>query len=338
MSFRRRRPPDPSRERTQVLPPRERRGYTEERVVEEPPRRGPLIWPYLLALLLLVLGGLGALLYFSQADDDTKPVPEVVRLPVDDAVNRLTAEGFETDVRQEANEASAGTVFEQTPEGGQEADEGSTVTLLVSRGPAETTVPNVVGLKLEAALEKLDTAELGATQVEVFAEEPPGTVIAQDPAGGDKAEQNSKVRINISKGTGRVDVPNVVGQTADDAGANIRKAGLEARVVDVPSAEPEGTVVAQNPPAGAEVQRGDSVRINVSTGQGTQTQAGTLVPDVVGLTEEEATDELEAAGYTVRVADEPASEAADSGLVLRQQPSAGAQARSGAEVVIFIGA
>jgi beta-lactam-binding protein with PASTA domain len=340
--FRRRAPDDP--DATQPLPRVDER-VTEERryaetVVEEPPppRRGPLLWPYLLLLLLLVLGGIAALYYFTREDDDTKPVPAVVRLPVDEAVNRLTEEGFTTDVRQQASEAAEGTVFEQRPDGGEEADEGSTVILLVSRGPAETTVPNVVGLRLEAALDKLDEAELGAQQRGVFSEEPRGTVVAQDPSGGERAPRNSRVRINVSRGTGRVTVPNVVGQTASDAGANLREAGLQARVVSVPSAEAEGTVVAQNPPAGSELGRGESVRINVSTGQGAGGGGtGAAIPDVTGLTENDAVSELEAAGFTVRVVPEPTPNADEEGVVIRQQPGAGTRGRRGDEVAIFVG-
>jgi eukaryotic-like serine/threonine-protein kinase len=340
--FRRRVPHDP--EATQPLPRVEDRVADEyeyaETVVREPPppRRGPVLWPYLLLLLLLVLGGLAALYYFTRDDDDTKPVPAVVRLPVDEAVNRLTEEGFSTDVQQQASEAQEGTVFAQRPAGGEEAEEGSTVTLLVSRGPAEATVPNVVGLRLEAAREKLDEAELGAQQRGVFSEEPRGTVVAQDPAGGERAPRNSSVRINVSQGSGEVSVPNVVGQTASDAGANLREVGLEARVVSVPSAEPEGTVVAQNPPAGSQLRRGESVRINVSTGQaaggGT---SGAAVPDVTGLIENDAVSELEAAGFTARVVPEPTPNPDEEGVVLRQQPGAGERAPRGDEVTIFVG-
>src|SRR3712207_7450743 len=47
----------------------------------------------------------------------------------------------------------------------------------------------------------------------VFAEEPPGTVIAQAPKAGEKVKRLTNVRINLSKGTGRVAVPDVLGKT-----------------------------------------------------------------------------------------------------------------------------
>jgi eukaryotic-like serine/threonine-protein kinase len=337
--FRRRRPPvDP--DATQPLPRvtervSEEYRYPVETVEEVPPPRRPVLWPYLLALLLLVLAGIAALVLFTRDEDDTKPVPGVERLPVDAAVNRLSAEGFTSDVRQEENEARPGIVFEQNPSSGEEAEEGSTVTLLVSSGPAETTVPNVVGLRLDSALEKLDEAELGARQNKVFSEEPPGTVVAQNPGGGDEAPRNSDVRINVSQGTGRVTVPNVVGQTASDAGANLREAGVEARVVNVPSGEPEGTVIAQNPRAGSEIRRGTPVRINVSSGARSQT--GIEVPDVTSLDEQQATDELEGAGFAVLVVDEPTTDEAQVGIVIRQEPAAGARAPRGAEITIVVG-
>src|SRR5262245_3402699 len=89
----------------------ERYGYVdqpvvEEEVVEEPRRRPPLLWPYLLALLVLVVGGLVALWYFAREDEpDVVPVPSVVRLAEGDAVQRLRDDGFEVQIdRQRSDE------------------------------------------------------------------------------------------------------------------------------------------------------------------------------------------------------------------------------------------
>jgi len=142
------------------------------------------------------------------------------------------------------------------------------VHLLASRGPATVVVPNAVGLIDATARDRLVGAGFKVMEVRVFNQEKPGTVVAQSPAAGSKAGKGTTVRINISKGTGIVIVPNVVGVTVGDAETQLAKAGLKGVVqLHVPSAQPTGTVVAQNPPGG-QARRGSTVRLNVSTGSG----------------------------------------------------------------------
>jgi serine/threonine-protein kinase len=313
----------------------------EEEEVAEPYEPAPPpdrhLWPWLLLLLLLVLGGLAALWYFTQDDEETKPVPIVVQLTEQDAIARLEAEGFEANVRRAANEAPDGTVFEQDPTGGAELEEGGTVTIDVSTGPAGVDVPNVVGLPFAQAQERLEQAGLRANRFNVFSEEPEGVVVAQDPRAGEQAPRDSAVRVNVSQGTGRVEVPNVVGRSADEAGSILREAGLEARTVQVPSDEPSGQVVAQSPAAGSEVAEGSTVRLNVSNGQGTGEPPDVEVPDVVELAEAEAVSQLEDAGFTVRIRREDVTDPTQDGVVLEQDPEANATAPRGSEVAITVG-
>jgi serine/threonine-protein kinase len=91
-------------------------------------------------------------------------------------------------------------------------------------------------------------------------------VIAQTPNAGAQAEPGSAVTIQVSKGSGLVEVPNVVGMTRGQAQAELSNVQLEANVVEVPSDEPVGTVVAQNP-VGGQAQQGSTVRLNVSAGR-----------------------------------------------------------------------
>ena len=240
-------------------------GYREDRYVERRPEpRRPQFWPWLLLLLGLVLGGIAAAWYFTQ--EDTKTVPNVVGQRLDAAVNQLQAEGFRTDIsEQSSNEEEAGVVFDTEPPGGAEADEGATVQVLVSTGPEQVDVPDVVGDTEDDAREALDEAGLESNVVEVFSEQPEGVVVAQSPATG-RADVGSTVRINVSKGTGRATVPDLVGETAQSATQQLEQLDLEANVVQVPSAEPEGSVVAQNPVGGTTVQVGSTVRLNVSDG------------------------------------------------------------------------
>jgi beta-lactam-binding protein with PASTA domain len=112
------------------------------------------------------------------------------------------------------------------------------------------------------------TAGFKVTEVKVFAPDAPGQVVAQDPAAGAKASKGAAVRINVSKGTGVVIVPNVVGTSIGDAQTRLAQAGLKGVIqLRVPSAQTQGTVVAQQPPGG-QARRGSSVQLNVSDGTG----------------------------------------------------------------------
>ncbi len=61
------------------------------------------------------------------------------------------------------------------------------------------------------------------------------------------------------------------------------------------------------------------------------------IPNVEGLDEETARQELEDAGFGVSVSDEPTDDPANDGFVLAQDPPGGDRAEKGATVVIFVG-
>lgn len=237
----------------------------ERQRVERRPVRGPFddFWPALAILLLAALIGLGALWYFTRNEE--KAVPAVTSQPLDVAVSRIEEAGFKTDIVNQANEAPRGIVFAQRPTAGTELEEGSTVTILTSKGPATVAVPNAVGLPEQQARDRMAAAGLEVQVFEVFSDDPEGTVVAQNPGSGERVSKDSSVRLNVSKGSGLVDVPSLVGQQQADAQAQLADLGLEANVFRVPSIEPAGTVVAQNP-VGGQARLGSAVRLNVSTG------------------------------------------------------------------------
>lgn len=237
-----------------------------DRVEEQPVRRRPVehLGPWLLFLLLLVLGGIAAAWYLTR--EETSPVPGVTGQPLDAAVAELQEKGFKADIASEPSDEQEGTVFEQDPAAGTELEDGSTVRVVVSEGPATVAVPNAVGLTETEARDRMAEAGFKVNVAEVFSDEQEeGRVIAQNPPAGEEAEPDSIVRINVSKGPGTVTVPDLVGLTRADAESQLDELGLEANVVEVPSAQPRGTVVAQNPAAG-EARVGSAVRLNVSTG------------------------------------------------------------------------
>ncbi len=333
------REPDPADET--VIIDRTGREVVEEEVV--PPRRPPRIWPWLLALLLLVLAGLAAYLLIVR-DDDKAVVPKVVGLTESQARARLAEEELEMDVDRRPSEKKAGIVFAQSPGQGTQLNEGQTVEVLVSSGLTQVAVPNVIGLKEAEAVERLETAKFEAKVERVFAGAPKGEVVDQVPKSGERAATGSVVTLKVSKGKNTKPVPDVIGLQEDEATAKLRASGFEPRVFDVPASDPVGTVVAQEPAPAAQAPPDSSVRINVSTGEPTGetterpgTTTGTAqvaVPRVVGLAQTPALRRLRAAGLrgvvAYRTSDQP------RGRVIEQSPAAAGQANRNAQVRIVV--
>ena len=89
-------------------------------------------------------------------------------------------------------------------------------------------------------------------------------------------------------------MPGVVGKSLADAVATLTSAKLTANPQNVPSDQPAGTIVAQDPKAGTVVVEGSRVRINVSNGP-----KQVFLPSVVGLQYDQASQQLQAAGFAV---------------------------------------
>jgi serine/threonine-protein kinase len=241
-------------------------GAVERDVVRHEQRRrmsGDRIALLLVLLALSIAALIGAWWYFTQ--EDTATVPSVQGMSVDSAVARLDEEGLRSDIVTEPSDAQEGTVFDQDPDAGAEVDEGSSVQLLVSGGPETTAVPNAVGLPEPDARDRLVDAGFQVRTREVFSDRDQGIVVAQEPAAGAQGDAGGVVTINVSKGSAQVDVPSVVGLDRAEAESAIEAADLRPNVVVVPSTQPEGVVVAQNP-AGGTLRQGSTVRLNVSSG------------------------------------------------------------------------
>jgi eukaryotic-like serine/threonine-protein kinase len=243
----------------------------QEPVPPAPPERPPRAWYNelgwaLLALLLIVAIGFAIWWFAFHRGTSKKTVPAVAGTPVAAAVNTLLDRGFKVHIVNQPHPERRGTVFREIPSAGTRLAKGSTVQLLASNGPAAVKVPNAVGLTEADGRDRLVGAGFQVTESRVFSDQPPGKIVAQNPDAGSNVPKNTPVRINVSKGSATVVVPDVVGTTLGEAETRLAKAGLKPVVqLRVPSAQPPGTVVAQNPPGG-QAKRGSAVRMNVSTG------------------------------------------------------------------------
>jgi len=216
----------------------------------------------------------------------TRALPQTRNLSPDAARKRLAAAGFKVDddiERRPSDDVPEGSVIGTEPPAGLQKPIGSSVKLVVSSGPEQVEVPDVVGLTRDIAEEQL--TDLGLTpQVEVEdSEEPIDRVIAQSPADGDTVDEGGRVVITVSAGPPEPDptdqttpddpidpiapdtvrVPSVTDRARDEAADLLRGRGFKV-VFDGPGRnEPEGVVADQDPGAGSDAARGETITLTV---------------------------------------------------------------------------
>jgi len=222
-------------------------------------------------------------------------VPAVTDDTVTAATAALTADGF-TVARGartvHSNQVQRGMVVGTSPAG--RAVKGSRVILLVSAGPFTSRVPDVHGLPLAAAAAALQRAHLGYATRRVGSASPAGTVLGTSPAAGTVWPQTKPVTILIAA---PLQLPDFVGMTVQAAQQWAGQHGVSLQQQpDNASQQPPGTITGQQPPPGAGVQQGEAVTVDVSTGPQL-----VPVPNTIGLSVEQATQELQAAGFKVQV-------------------------------------
>ena len=228
-------------------------GSERYRAYDTPVARGRSIWPWLIGLgvaLALAAGGYFAYQKIQDQLDKSKPVrvEQYTGIKVENAKTLVKKHGFEPQVVFEANaDVPVGIVFKQDPIEGTNVGRGSPVTLTVSTGKPKIPVPGVVGKSLADAVAALTSVKLQANPQNVPSDQAAGTVIAQDPKAGTVVVEETRVRINVSKGPKQVFLPSVVGLSYDQASAQLQTAGFAVRRVDVESDRPANEVTRAEP-------------------------------------------------------------------------------------------
>jgi serine/threonine-protein kinase len=303
--------------------------------VTEPGPERERRWPwYAIGILALALLGVLAYLVLSGLlATEKREVPRVTGQQLVQARQVMERAGFDVETERVQSSQPFDQVVDQDPNGGEEAEEGSTVTLEVSGGPGDVLVPPVANLRQAQAIDELEDAGLEVTIDREFS----GKVkkdfaIRTVPPEGTEVTKGTRVRLLVSRGPEQVTVPDVTGLSRESAEARLRDEGLEVAVEEEESDEPEGDVISQSPAGGTEVPRGETVTITVSTGP-----AQVEVPDVVGLGEERATARLRSDKLAPVREERPVTDPEQDGVVLEQRPGAGVEVDEGREVVIVVG-
>ena len=291
-------------------------------------RQGRRAWAALAILLAVALTAV--LWYFRAGPGKRVTIPAVAGQTYEQALSSLREEGLTARRRNVYSDTvPSGSVVSTDPGGGGRVHPSRVVTVTVSRGVEQVTVPDLSGLSAQEARRRLGSARLVYREAAVYSESvDEGRVVSQSVAADTAVNHDSAVTVTISKGRQPIRVPNVVGKSEADANNAIRKAGLTvSRQEEHSDTVAQGVVISQDPSKGT-VHRGDSVTVVVSQGPELVD-----VPNVVDMRREEATTTLQNAGVQVPAAP---PHGGYFGIVRSQSPAAGTKARKGTGVKIAV--
>ncbi|HXG45796.1 MAG TPA: PASTA domain-containing protein [Gemmatimonadales bacterium] len=224
-----------------------------------------------IVVLAFVLGYLFSVFWLFPAPlfSRDRSVPRVIGDGVNEARRRLEAQGFRPRVDEEQADPTAprGEVIWQDPPPLTVAPPNTQVSLIVSAGPSEVGVPDVVGFPgplaervLRAGGFRLGRADTVPSVLE------PGVVVGTRPPAGTGRPAGTPIDLVISSGPAELTVPGLVGLTVQQARERLEQAGLRLGEVTARTApgRPAGTVIEQRPGGGTRAARGTRVDIILS--------------------------------------------------------------------------
>jgi serine/threonine-protein kinase len=261
-------------------------------------------------------------------------VPSVIGASVDKANSLFAPLGLKSEVAERvySEEDAEGLIIAQDPAGGDKTDPNGTVKLTVSKGPERYTVPQLVGLTPEAAVNAIAKFPLTTgTITEVFNTEiPKGFVISADPAPGSQVRRDATINLVVSKGIETLALASYVGKIGEEALTELSDAGFDVTVTYAFDEKViPGGVISQNP-AGGDIPKGAKIELIVSKGS-----AFITIPTkgIVGLKQDKARNILESLGLVVQ--DKPSG--TKNKTVINISPKGGTKVKRGSTVTISVG-
>ena len=245
----------------------------EEDYEEEEPRKSRVGLAILVTALIvaaLALGGWGLYHILNPSGAETVEVPLVVGFTEEDARNQLINNQLQVEVKKvNGDEEGKGRVTAQDPVENTPVPVNSTVTITVNDGPKTATIPNnLVGQDVKDVVNTLE--DLNFSNVKKVAaksensDAKPGEVTSISPKEGETVPLDTKITVRYA--TGKSEVPNFEGLSRAAAIRIANDAGFDDPAFsDQESSQPAGTVIAQSPRAGANVDRDTNIKLTLAT-------------------------------------------------------------------------
>jgi eukaryotic-like serine/threonine-protein kinase len=295
------------------------------------------IWPWLVAAAFVIAALVAGFFVWQQLSGGggpQEPVGYYQGEPVGRAVRQIRNAHLVPKIEHGTSaKYDAGHVFNQDPQPGHDVTKGGTVTIWVSTGKPKVAVPPVAGETWEKARADLKAQGFNPVEHIVPGGKTKDVVSGTDPGAGQKVSQGSTVKVNVTAGPAIKQVPNVTGETEQQAQSDLAAAGFNLVVAGYEqSDQPANNVVSQNPQPNANAQQGSNVKVILSKGPPPTTE-----PDVVGESSQQATIDLENAGFKVKQVFQPTSDPTQDNQVLAQNPPGNSQQPKGSTVTITVG-
>ena len=282
------------------------------------------------AILLLGLLSGAAWGTWTYAIPHTSVIPELQGRTVEAARDRLTELGFEValvDGRYDM-QVPAGQVLVVHPAAGATLDQGTRVTIVPSKGPPPVAVPSVTGDPLKKAKGAMRNAGLRVSVKHRFdGRVPVDHVISQQPSTG-RIPKGSTVSLVVSDGPKPVPIPDVRGTAENRALKVLGAEGFEVVIEEAFSKQvTPGDVVGTDPPAGTDLQPGETIVLTVSLGP-----EYFDCPDFFGMSVDEARAMAQQHGLELTALPVPGS---SGNNVVSQIPGGGTRIRYGSTVTVY---
>lgn len=299
------------------------------------------------AIVIIVILLLGAAGYYAWGiyndkfgEDDLTAVPAAQQSlnPDEDINNACSAfvrAEIECNVTEEPHEdIERGNLVSQTPEQGSVVEEDTTVDLVYSAGPLESTVPSVhnkTGEEVEELLYPLGINVQEEHELVSGSDVVKDRVSHLDVEEGETVANGTEVVLHVSDGT--VEVPEWVGKSREEVSAEAEELGLDVTYVKEESEETIGIVLSQNPKSGEYHDTTEELEVVVAT---PFENSEIEVPDVLGQSQEEAESTLAEAGFReISVVSNMSTEVDEKG-VTQTLPAVGEKGMSEERVVIVV--
>jgi len=207
----------------------------------------------------------GTVALVVSAGPERHAVPDVAGTSLAEAKRAITAARLAVGTVRYAysSDVRAGRVVGSSPGAGRSLAPNTPVTLTVSRGPAPVALPSVVGLPVDQAQQQLTDAgfTVQVAPSPVYSDTVAAGDVARQSPGGATAPTGATVTLTLSQGPQLFPVPDVTGETADQATGTLEAAGFKVHVITVNPLADNPTVHEQSPGGGSDQPKGTKISL-----------------------------------------------------------------------------